>query len=132
MPPAAISRSSTYFPKIWGNIPDRHPSALRRLSPLFALAVVFPACQPESPPGRTLLVQARSLDACPVSARARIELQALGDFEASNRTAESASANASALELSFPLSTRAVTAEANDGDDRWLGAGTVYDDAAEL
>jgi hypothetical protein len=67
-----------------------------------------------------------------VSARARIELQALGDFEASNRTAESASANASALELSFPLSTRAVTAEANDGDDRWLGAGTVYDDAAEL
>jgi hypothetical protein len=94
--------------------------------------VISTGCQPDSAPGRTLLVQARSLDACPVSARAQIELEALGDFEASNRTAESVSANASGRELSFPLSTRTVTAEANDGDERWLGAGSVYEDSAQL
>jgi hypothetical protein len=65
-----------------------------------------------------------------VSARAQIELEALGDFDASNRTAESASARGGDRELRFPLSTRAVTAQANDGDDRWLGAASVYGDSA--
>jgi hypothetical protein len=98
---------------------------------LLALCPALAACEPDRPAERTLLIDARAPAACPVPASAVLELEALGDFEASNRTAELVPAGAS-RELTFPLSTRAVSAVARDGGEHWLGLADVQGDSAAL
>jgi len=107
---------------------------VKRATPalLLVLVTAFAGCEPDPAVGRTLSIDARSPAACPVAASATLELEALGDFEASNRTAELVSAAASNRELTFPLTTRAVSAVARDGSERWLGVAQVFGDAAQL
>ena len=90
MPPAAISRSSTYFPKICGNIAPGYPSAFR------AVWLAFGAlgCGPQDPNVTTLVVVTHELaGACSVTGAAGaapsydLALTALGPFAGSATTA---------------------------------------------
>ncbi len=59
---------------------------------------------------------------------AKIQLDALGDFEPSVRTSEAARDDAVGVDLPFPLSTRGVEAKAESGQSRWSGLGLAGGD----
>src|SRR5260221_14545610 len=106
MPPAAISRSSTYLPKICGNIERVHVSAA-------LILWLLSGCSAAD--GREIMValSAHSLASCPIPGPARLDLAALGDFPVSNRTSESLAIDASGTTLGFPATTLALEATAN-------------------
>jgi hypothetical protein len=101
---------------------QRHGSALGLILLILGGGL---GCSEDPEAARTLAIRAHALEACPVPAEATIELEALGDFDASNRTAESVSAVVSGHELTFPMRTRAVRAEAVAAAERWLGLGEL-------
>jgi hypothetical protein len=93
-----------YLPKICGNILRRHPSAL-------AGTLLLASCGPEARPGPEVQVFAYQLDECELPAGdARIELEALGDFDPSNRTTDSLATDARGTALTFPPNTVGVQA----------------------
>src|SRR5687768_4227450 len=107
MPPVPISRSSTYLPKIWGNIA------------FFGLALAAAlGCGPEEPELVTRTIRVYSLPGCPAPEGADLHFEALGQFPATNSTAEDLPIAGAGRELRFPLGTRAVTALAEDSEGR--------------
>ncbi|MBI3205045.1 MAG: hypothetical protein HYZ29_26140 [Myxococcales bacterium] len=119
MPPAAISRSSTYLPKSWGYIWRDNGSALWAI-------LLLSGCAPDQDPDRILRVQAH-LPAAHAAGTGglSIELTALGDFEGSNATSKIAPGDARGLALPFPAQTRAVSARASGGAKRFIGIGSA-------
>lgn len=84
------------------------------------------SCSPEPLPGPEVRVFARQLEECELPpGNARIELEALGDFDASNRTTDSLSTEASGTELTFPPKTLGVRAElsADRSAERFVALG---------
>src|SRR5450432_785922 len=106
MPPAAISRSSTYLPKICGNIERVHVSAA-------LILWLLSGCS--APDDREIAVPllAHTLAGCPLSGPARLDLSALGDFPTTMRTSESLAIDAAGTKLGFPANTLAIDATAN-------------------
>ncbi|HWP05192.1 MAG TPA: hypothetical protein VNN72_05595, partial [Polyangiaceae bacterium] len=121
MPPAAISRSSTYFPKICGNIAPLQRSAFRAFLPLFACL----ACGTPDARVTTLGIATHELGGpCAVSdaggsADYSLSLTALGPFPArGSDLATNVPLDASGWELGFDARTigvDAVAAEAASG-----------------
>jgi hypothetical protein len=111
MPPAAISRSSTYFPKICGNIANLERSAL----PAALLgALIFGGCAPLEPVVIEVPVQANLLDSCPESdGGLTLSLTALGPFRAA--PAQNVTLDASGSALGFPAETQGVEALLGNG-----------------
>ncbi len=72
---------------------------------------------------RDLELRAHSLTECAVFAGATLDLDALGDFDASPRTSESFAVTTRGRELVMPLATRAVRGSATSGGDSWHGLG---------
>src|SRR4051812_15351246 len=127
MPPAAISRSSTYFPKICGNIRTLYGSAL-------AIFWLLSGCT-EPPPheiARPLAVH--SLASCPVPTPAQLDLKALGDFPETPNTSEVLSLSAQNVKLGLPLSTLALEASAlpDFSDQTFVGYGTSSADRLDV
>src|SRR6187402_1258723 len=104
MPPAAISRSSTYLPKICGNIAALHASAIGLLLLL--------GCTGKDAREIALPLRAHELESCAIPLPARVDLAALGDFPTDNRSSESISLSAQNKALAFPAETRALEARA--------------------
>src|SRR4051794_5445569 len=116
MPPAAISRSSTYLPKICGNIASVHVSAAA------AFWLLSGCSAPESAEiHRPLTVH--SLASCPVPTPAQLDLSALGDFPTSNDATPTLSLSAQDVKLSFPERTLALAAIARpeSSDQAFIG-----------
>lgn len=119
MPPAASSRSSTYFPKICGNIAARYRSAFS------GLALTTLACTEPSASVTTVSVDAHELSACPVPHRGpndpspfRLSLTALGPFPASGFDVErQLDLDATGAPLSFNPATVGVDATASDASE---------------
>src|SRR5688572_33412840 len=115
MPPAAISRSSTYLPKICGNMRLWYGTAAASLAPLAGcdsgaqrveiVAHYVPACAPEAD-----------------SSSVQMELIALGDFERSNDNVSILSSAALEQELALPAETRSVELSTL-GDRGYWGTG---------
>src|SRR5882724_9719108 len=103
MPPAAISRSSTYLPKICGNIPAIQGSAA-------ALIWLLSGCSARATLEKVLALRVHQLTDCPIAEPAHLELSALGDFPTSNRTGESLPVSVVDAKLSFPAATLALEA----------------------
>jgi hypothetical protein len=118
MPPAAISRSSTYFPKICGNIAAKYRSAF----PAFLLATGAVGCSDPAPSVTTVEVGAHELAACPLPDRGpedpspfRLTLMALGDFPASGFDVETdIGLHDAGRSLAFDPATVGVDAIARD------------------
>src|SRR3954467_1117854 len=116
MPPAAISRSSTYFPKICGNIGARYPSAF------FCAVLNSAGCSEPSTPVTTVSVTAHELAGCKIPDRGptdpspfRLTLTALGPFPASRAgVARDPGLRASGHALSFNSATIGVDAVASN------------------
>src|SRR3954463_10020718 len=106
MPPAAISRSSTYLPKICGNIATLHVSAA-------VAAWLLSGCSAPEPQKIELPLRVHSLASCPTPAPAQLDLGALGDFPTSNGTSVTLPLSAQTVELGFPSRTLAVEAAAH-------------------
>src|SRR6478736_5086957 len=116
MPPAAISRSSTYLPKICGNIAAVYVSAAA------ALWLVFGCSAPE--PSEILLpLTVHALESRPVPTPAQVDLSALGDFPTSNDTTPTVSLTAQNVRLGFPSDTLALAASArpDSSDQAFIG-----------
>ncbi|HYP98837.1 MAG TPA: hypothetical protein VER96_09190 [Polyangiaceae bacterium] len=116
MPPAAISRSSTYLPKICGNIATVYVSAAA------ALWLVFGCSAPE--PSEILLpLTVHALESRPVPTPAQVDLSALGDFPTSNDTTPTVSLSAQDVRLGFPSATLALEAIAHpdSSDQTFIG-----------
>src|SRR5687768_16977015 len=109
MPPAPISRSSTYLPKIWGNI----------ASLLLGLPAAL-GCGPEAPEIVNRTIRVYSLPGCPAPESATLDLEALGPFPVTNLTTEVLPAGSAGRELRFPVGTRAVSAVTEDGSPRFV------------
>src|SRR5262245_39084745 len=113
MPPDASSRSSTYLPKICGNMPRSHatvPAALALLT----------ACG--NPAASRVEIAAHYVPACapaPEAAPSRLELSALGDFEPSNASVAILRSDAQSQTLVLPEGTSAVELSSLDGDAYW-------------
>jgi hypothetical protein len=114
MPPAAISRSSTYFPKICGNIAALHRSA-------FLFALLGFGCRAEEAPITTLVVAAHELQGCPLppsSQSISLTLTALGPFPLESSCAParcdvaSVPLRSAGQPLGFPAATQGVDAVA--------------------
>src|SRR6187431_2832343 len=105
MPPAAISRSSTYLPKICGNIASAHVSAA-------AAFWLLSGCSPPEIREIELPLTVHSLASRPIPTPAQLDLAALGDFATSNQTASSLSLTAQNVRLDIPSNTLAVQAVA--------------------
>src|SRR5690242_3937316 len=101
MPPAAISRSSTYLPKICGNM--RFWYGTVALAP-----ALLAACDSSA---ERVAIQAHYVPACAPQAGTappQMELVALGDFDRSNESVSILSSSASRQSLSLPSDTQAV------------------------
>jgi hypothetical protein len=124
MPPAAISRSSTYFPKICGNIAKSHRSAL------CGLVLTAVACSDHAPAVTTVSVDAHQLLGCPVPDRGpstgsplELTLTPLGPFPASTFDVEGPlGLEEAGQELAFDPATVGVDALASDGSANSGGA----------
>jgi len=118
MPPAAISRSSTYFPKICGNIPNVEGSALpgALLGALLGLA-----CAPLEPVVTEVSVRANQLEGCPPPSGTELTLSLtpLGPFRAV--PAQQVSLHARDAQLQFPSETQGVEARAPYGQLGFIG-----------
>src|SRR6187551_3601330 len=106
MPPAAISRSSTYLPKICGNIGTRYVSAT-------AGFLLLSGCSTKVSREIELPLTVHSLASCPIPTPAELGMGALGDFPTSNSTVESLSLTAQKEKLTFPSDTLALAASAH-------------------
>lgn len=105
MPPAAISRSSMYLPKICGNMGRSKVSAK-------ALAVLLAGCARDPIAGPEIAIVAHPLERCKLpDEQAQLELNALGDFDASERTSDFVTSDQPGAALAFPPETLAVSAE---------------------
>jgi hypothetical protein len=124
MPPAPISRSSTYFPKIWGNI--------ARGVAAFWLSLGSVACGASEPELVTHTLRVYSLPGCAASGGAELELTAFGPFSPSNTTAEVLPLAAVDQALPFPARTRAIGALARDQSGRYIGYGELRGNALAL
>jgi hypothetical protein len=102
------------LPKIWGNTPVAHRSAV-------AASLLLCACGPAREPDEVRAIVAH-LAPCRSPGPLTIQLEALGDFPASALTAESAAGSAHGSILPFPAATRAVSARA-EGSGSYLGFG---------
>jgi hypothetical protein len=112
MPPAAISRSSTYLAKIRGSICSCWPAAAATLA-------LLAGCDTE--PDRVAIV-AHYVPACapaPDSAPEQLELIALGDFDRSNDSVSILSSGAALQTLALPEDTRAVELSTLGGRGYW-------------
>src|SRR5690606_9647674 len=138
MPPAAISRSSTYLPKICGytgyegsgiqrigrggppSLAHRggDSCAVRRLGLALSIAALCGCTEAE--PGPVLRVSTHGLAACPVPEGARLFLTAVGDFSASESTSDALPLGA-AGDLAAPPSTQAFEARVELGGARFHG-----------
>lgn len=107
------------MPKIWGNTPLAHASALAGL-------LLLCGCGSEREPDRLRAVVAHFAPRCAANASLAVHLEALGDFDASAVTSQSAPGDADRMSLPFPASTRAVSARA-EGGGGWLGFGETND-----
>ncbi len=107
MPPAAISRSSTYLPKICGNIRTAHASAALFLS-------LLSGCSAPNAREISVPLWSHTLASCPLPGPANLSLSALGDFPVSNRTSEYLSLDAAGTQLVFPSDTLALEASASE------------------
>src|SRR6478735_920452 len=116
MPPAAISRSSTYLPKICGNIATVYVSAA-------AGFWLLSGCSAPEPREIVLPLTVHSLPSCPIPTPAQVDLAALGDFPTRNDTMKSLSLTAQGVRLGFPQSTLALaaTAQPDASDQAFLG-----------
>src|SRR5258706_7773649 len=138
MPPAAISRSSTYLPKICGNMRVRKRSAalqlgrqVARFAWLGALASALSSCGDAAP--RVRRIEAFTLPECAApAADAELELFALGDFPPSNRASEVLAASSVHKSLLFSETLRAISAEAQSGGETFLGFADRSPDGVDL
>src|SRR4051812_29684829 len=105
MPPAAISRSSTYLPKICGNIATVYVSAA-------AAFWLLSGCSAPAPREILLPLTVHSLASCPIATPALLDLGALGDFPTSNATTATLSLTAQNVRLDFPSDALALQAKA--------------------
>ena len=118
MPPDASSRSSTYLPKIWGNILGYHATV--------PVALTLIASCGEASTAR-VEIAAHYVPACapaPEAAPSRLELSALGDFEPSNASVAILSTDATNQAVVLPERTLAAELRALDGEPYW-GSGTL-------
>lgn len=108
------------MPKIWGNT-RVYRTALLSLS----LAI---GCRVVPGPEVTHEIRAHWIAGCaaPAGATAQIDLTALGDFDPSLDAFETFDDSTSArhVPVASPLSTEAITLDANDGPSEWTGLGT--------
>src|SRR5688572_4777369 len=119
MPPAAISRSNMYLPKIWGNMGRSYVSAKAAL-------LLLAACGPDPVPGPEIAIVAHQLERCKLpDEQAQLELSALGDFDASERTSDFVTSDQTGAALAFPPETLAVTAALSfpRSSERFSGVG---------
>src|SRR6185369_4735326 len=116
MPPAAISRSSTYLPKICGNIATVYVSASAALW-------LLSGCAAPEPSEITLPLTVHALESRPVPTPAQVDLSALGDFPTSNDTTPTVSLTAQNVRLAFPSRTLALEALArpDSSDQSFIG-----------
>lgn len=123
MPPAAISRSSTYFPKICGNIAALYRSA-------FFISLLGFGCRAEDPVVTTIVVGAHELPGCPLppsSQRVTLTLTALGPFALESSCGPyrcdvaSVPLRGGGQTLGFPPTTAGVDAVAQLGQQRFGG-----------
>jgi hypothetical protein len=123
MPPAAISRSSTYFPKICGNIAAFHRSA-------FLVASLSIGCRAEEAPVTTVVVGAHELSGCPLPPSGQsvtLTLTALGPFPLESFCGRercdvaSVPLRGGGQALGFPLETAGVDATATLGEEQFAG-----------
>ena len=115
MPPAAISRSSTYLPKICGNMRVCYRT-------LAAASALRAGC--DSAAERVAIV-AHYVPACAPAvgnAPTQLELIALGDFDRSNESVAILSSAASLQALTLPRGTRGVELSTL-GDRGYWGTG---------
>ncbi|MEI9953880.1 MAG: hypothetical protein WDO74_34110 [Pseudomonadota bacterium] len=116
MPPAAISRSSTYLPKICGNIARVHVSAA-------AAFWLLSGCSEAETHEIVLPLAVHTLASCPIPTPAQLDMGALGDFPTSHDTVESLSLTAQNAKLTFPSDTLALQASARSesSDQAFIG-----------
>jgi hypothetical protein len=123
MPPAAISRSSTYFPKICGNIAAYHRSA-------FLAALLAFGCRAEEAPVTTVVVGAHELSGCrlpPSGQSVTLTLTALGPFALTSACGPercdvvSVPLRSGGQPLGFPAETAGVDAVAKLGEALFAG-----------
>ncbi|HEY3496379.1 MAG TPA: hypothetical protein VGK73_16885, partial [Polyangiaceae bacterium] len=113
MPPAAISRSSTYFPKICGNIPNEEGSAL---SAALLLTLGLFSCGPLDPVVTEVPVRSHEFATadCRISRDSgtalSLELAALGPFRPGAADSKIVKLNATNEPLGFSPETRGVAA----------------------
>ncbi|HET7541295.1 MAG TPA: hypothetical protein VFK05_15560 [Polyangiaceae bacterium] len=105
MPPAAISRSSTYLPKICGNIASLYASAALAL-------LLLSGCSAPEPQEIVLPLTVHALESCPIPTPTQVDLSALGDFPTSNDTTPTVSLTAQNVRLGIPSDTLALEASA--------------------
>jgi hypothetical protein len=80
-------------------------------------------CGPDKEPDEIRTIRAKYVCGPGDDESAKIQLDALGDFEPSIRTSESVVDDAKGVDLPFPLDTRGVEALAELGQNRWTGVG---------
>src|SRR5690349_17555560 len=113
MPPDASSRSSTYLPKIWGNIPALYATAS---------AAFLPAAGCDSAGAERIEISAHYVPACAPAAQsapAQLELIALGDFDRTNDSVLILGSDAARAGVALPEGTRAVELNTLGGEVYW-------------
>jgi hypothetical protein len=122
MPPAAISRSSTYFPKICGNIANQERSAL--LGALLASLSSF-ACGPGDPSITSVSIRAHELSHCEIprqgDANYTLALTALGPFRAGPSDTQNVNLFGGDTALRFSPETHGVEAVAATPAGNFIG-----------
>jgi hypothetical protein len=119
MPPEAISRSSTYFPKIWGNTRFTYRTAL--LGIWLGTGCTTPP--PELVP-RT--IRAHWMPGCtPDTTTGKLDLDALGDFDPSPQTHVVVGVADPDKTVGIPDSTRSLVLDADTAVGRFRGVGAV-------
>jgi hypothetical protein len=116
MPPAAISRSSTYFPKICGNIPTEEGSLL--VAVLLG-AILGSGCGSKEAVVTQVPLRANDLVSCPIEPRADFDLRlsALGDFRPGVEDSAELALDADAI-IEFSPETRGLEAVSRDPGER--------------
>src|ERR1051326_6468919 len=101
MPPEAISRSRTYFPKIWGNTRRPYRTAL--------LSILLGGCTTPPPEISTRAIRPSWLARCPPEdTHGALDIDALGDFDPSTETHSVVDLRSGESTLDIPDATRVV------------------------
>ncbi|HEU5074895.1 MAG TPA: hypothetical protein VFU02_11985, partial [Polyangiaceae bacterium] len=99
-----------------------------------AFALLLAGCSPDPIPGPEIAIVAHPLERCKLpDEQAQLELNALGDFDASERTSDFVTSDEKGAALAFPPGTLAVTAELSfsRSSERFAAVG-AYRSGAEL